>query len=157
MDFLNNEKLYNINKPKPMKKKMFYGAGVTIFQNAKDLRNHPTDAERILWMHLRTRPGGCKFRRQHPAWNYILDFYCHSLKLAIDVDGSIHHEEEHMQNDIGRQKNLEAQGIQFIRFTNEEIIANLDNVIEKIDIVIDECQEKMSISDLNFFAGNDKE
>src|SRR5664279_1481205 len=99
-----------------MKKEMFYAAGAPIFHNARELRNQPTDAERILWMYLRTRPGGYKFRRQHPALNYILDFYCHLLKLAIEVDGSIHDEKDIIAADIARQKNLEAQGINFIRF-----------------------------------------
>jgi len=125
-----------------MKKKMFYDAGATIFQRAKELRNQPTDAERIMWMHLRTRPKGYKFRRQHPVGNYILDFYCHALKLAIEVDGSIHNEEEVIQADNERQKNLETEGIKFIRFTNKEIMINLHEVIGKINFVIDECSEK---------------
>jgi len=68
-----------------MEKKMFYASGPTIFHNARELRGNPTNEERILWMHLRSRPQGCKFRRQHPAGNYILDFYCHALALAIEV------------------------------------------------------------------------
>ena len=121
---------------------MFYDAGATIFQRAKELRNQPTDAERIMWMHLRTRPKGYKFRRQHPVGNYILDFYCHALKLAIEVDGSIHNEEEVIQADNERQKNLEAEDIRFIRFTNKEIMINLHEVIGKINFVIDECSQK---------------
>ena len=93
-----------------MKKKMFYSAEATIFQRAKELRNQPTDAERILWMHLRTRPKGYKFRRQHPAGNYILDFYCHSLKLAIEADGLIHNEKEVIQADNERQSVMEREG-----------------------------------------------
>ncbi|MFT3937106.1 MAG: endonuclease domain-containing protein [Chitinophagaceae bacterium] len=119
-----------------MKKEMFYDAGPLIFQLAKELRNNPTPAEDILWMHLRTKPFGYKFRRQHPAGNYIVDFYSHALKLAIEADGSIHNDPEVMQADIERQKNLEAHGIQFIRFTNEEIIHHLDKVIEEISVVI---------------------
>ena len=115
-----------------MKKQMFYRAGVTIFHSAKELRNQPTDAERILWMHLRTRPRDCKFSRQHPVGNYILDFYCHALKIAIEADGSIHDDLEVVQNDMERQKRLEEQGIQFIRFTNEEILNDIENVLLKI-------------------------
>lgn len=136
---------------------MFYWAEPPIFRKAQELRNQQTAGEIKLWMHLRTKPKGYKFRRQHPAWNYILDFYCHGLKLAIEVDGSIHNENKIIQNDIERQRNLEAQGVKFIRFTNEEIMLNLEEVIEKIDFIIDECQEKISITDLNFFEGNDKE
>ena len=101
------------------------------------MRNRPTDAENILWMHLRTKPKGYKFRRQHPVANYILDFYCHALKLAIEVDGSIHNEIEVIQSDISRREYLELAGIQFIRFTNEEIKLHLETVIEKINSFIE--------------------
>ena len=93
-------------------------------------------------MHLQTRPNGYKFRRQHPTGNYILDFYCHALRLAIEADRSIHNKEEVIKNDIERQKNLEAAGITFIRFTNKEIMLNLEMVIEKINCFIDEYEKK---------------
>jgi len=128
-----------------MKKKMFYDAGATIIHNARGLRNQPTQAERILWGYLKTKPNGYKFRRQHPAANYILDFYCHALKLAIEADGSIHNEKDIIASDIERQKNIEVQGIQFIRFTNKEIILNLETVIENIDLVIVEYSKKQNI------------
>ena len=121
---------------------MFYHAGPNIFQRAKELRNQPTDAERILWMYLRTRPGGYKFRRQHPAGNYILDFYCHQLKLAIEADGSIHDKEENKITDIERQSYIESIGITIIRFTNNEIQRHMESVIENINFTIDECQRK---------------
>ena len=127
-----------------MKKEMFYSAEAPIFHNARELRNRPTNAERILWMHLRTRPAGYKFRRQHPSSNYILDFYCHALKLAIEVDGSIHNERDVMVTDIERQKNLEAQGIKFIRVTNEQILLHLDIVIKKINV---EIQKYLEVQD----------
>ena len=125
-----------------MQKKMFYGSDANIFQRAKELRNQPTDAERILWMHLRTRPQGYKFRRQHPVGNYILDFYCHALKLAIEIDGPIHSTQEAIQADNERQTILEREEIRFIRFTNDEIMMNLNAVIEKINFVIDECSKR---------------
>lgn len=125
-----------------MKKEMFYNACPNIFQRAKELRNHPTDAERILWMHLRTRPGGYKFRRQHPVMNYILDFYCHQLKLAIEADGPIHEKEENKIADIERQSQLEIQGIRIVRFTNNEVLKHFETVIEKINLIIDECRTK---------------
>lgn len=115
---------------------MFFSADSMIFQNARELRKRPTDAERILWMHLRTRPQGYKFRRQHPAGNYIVDFYCHALTLAIEVDGSIHNEPAMMVADKERQSVLETSGISFIRFTNEQIKLTLDAVIRQIDAAI---------------------
>ena len=126
---------------------MFYSAEPTIFQRAKELRNQPTDAERILWMHLRTRPGGYKFRRQHPSGNYILDFYCHALKLAIEADGSIHNTEESLQKDIERQVILKGEGIRFFkRFNNDEIQRSIETVIAIINSLIDEyCQKKQEV------------
>jgi len=120
-----------------MKKEMFYSAGPIIFQRAKELRNRLTDAERVLWMHLRTKPKGYKFRRQHPAGNYILDFYCHALKLAIEADGDIHTKEKVQDADRERQKNLESEGIYVIRFTNKEILMNMKSVTEQINATID--------------------
>lgn len=120
-----------------MKKQMFYSASPTIFQRAKELRNQLTDTERILWMQLRTKPRGYKFRRQHPAGNYILDFYCHALKIAIEVDGNIHNEKGVQEADHKRQKNLEAEGISVIRFSNKEVVTNIEYVIEQINISID--------------------
>ena len=119
---------------------MFYSASPLIFQRAKELRNHLTDAERKLWMYLRTSPKGCKFRRQHPAGNYILDFYCHALKIAIEVDGGIHNKVKIQEADRKRQQNLEADGIYVIRFSNREVITNIESVKEQIHIVIDKRQ-----------------
>ena len=73
-----------------MKKKMFGGAEQLLFKRASELRKQQTFAEEILWNYLRTKPFGFKFRRQHPFSCYILDFYCHSLRLVIEVDGSVH-------------------------------------------------------------------
>jgi very-short-patch-repair endonuclease len=73
-----------------MEGKMHNGAQKPIYQFARELRNNATYAEQILWGYLKTKPLGYKFRRQHPYSVYILDFYCHSLKLVVKVDGSIH-------------------------------------------------------------------
>src|SRR4051812_19118296 len=98
-----------------MKRKIFLGADKIIFENARLLREKPTNAEILLWSYLRQKPFGFKFRRQHPAGIYIADFYCHALKLVIEVDGSIHDIEENIKNDIERQKYLESEGIKVIR------------------------------------------
>ncbi|MGZ8523873.1 MAG: endonuclease domain-containing protein [Chitinophagaceae bacterium] len=70
--------------------RMHSGAAKPLYQMARDLRDKATHSETILWGYLKTKPLGFKFRRQHPYSIYILDFYCHSLKLVIEVDGSIH-------------------------------------------------------------------
>ena len=100
---------------------MFSGADKLLFERAAILRKQQTFAEEILWNYLRTKPCGLKFRRQHPFACYILDFYCHQLKLAIEVDGSIHQLEEVKQNDQERQKQLENEGLSFLRFSNNEL------------------------------------
>ena len=108
---------------------MFLGADKLLFEKAATLRRQQTFAEEILWDYLRTKPLGFKFRRQHPLASYILDFYCHRLKFAIEVDGSIHQKE----NDEIRQKQLEEGGLSFIRFTNDQIILRLEGVIQQIE------------------------
>src|SRR4051794_25780614 len=116
-----------------VEKKMFSGASSLIFQRAAKLRSNQTFAEEILWQYLRTKPMGFKFRRQHAFSTYILDFYCHRLSLVIEVDGSIHNLPEVKNNDAIRQKRLEDQGLTFIRFTNEQIIKGLAEVIRAIE------------------------
>ena len=112
---------------------MFLGADKLLFEKAATLRRQQTFAEEILWDYLRTKPLGFKFRRQHPFASYILDFYCHRLKLAIEVDGSIHQKEDVKENDEIRQRQLEEEGLSFIRFTNDQIILRLEGVIQQIE------------------------
>jgi cyclase len=116
-----------------MKKKMFLGADNLLFENAKALRYNPTPAELILWSYLKQKPLGYKFRRQHPISIYIADFYCHSLRLIIEVDGGIHDEPDIRAKDMERQKNLEAEDIFFLRFTNEQVEKDVEYVIKTIE------------------------
>ena len=111
---------------------MFLGASKFIFENAKALRKNMTDAEKILWGYLKAKPNGFKFRRQHPLGIYIADFYCHKLKLVIELDGSIHDIEEVKENDIIRQKMIEEEGITVMRFTNEEVMNSINEVLKMI-------------------------
>jgi len=69
---------------------MHYGASNLIFQRAEELRKYPTHEEAIIWGYLSGSQLGIKFRRQHPIFLYVADFYCHSLKLVIEIDGGIH-------------------------------------------------------------------
>ena len=94
---------------------------------ARDLRQHQTDAERELWYHLRGgRLNGRKFRRQHPIPPYIVDFYCESLKLVVEVDGSQHGDEA----DLERTRFLERQGLRVLRFWDNEVLGQRDAVLE---------------------------
>ncbi len=116
-----------------MDSKMHAGAIKLLYQRARELRNNATHTESILWGYLKTKPFGLKFRRQHPYSIYILDFYCHSLKLVIEVDGSIHNIEDVRLNDKIRQDLIEKDGLHFLRFMNEEILFSLESVIQKIN------------------------
>ena len=111
---------------------MFNGASHLIFEKANSLRKNMTDAEKTLWFYLKQNPEGFKFRRQHPLGIYIADFYCHKVKLVIELDGDIHQNPEVKINDDIRQRNIEQEGIKVIRFTNEEIYNDLKMVSEKI-------------------------
>lgn len=97
---------------------------------ARDLRKHQTDAERILWSHIRNKQLlGVKFKRQVPIGKYIVDFLSVQEKLIIEIDGGQHNEERNNQKDTERTKYLES-GYKVIRFWNNEIVENLNGVLE---------------------------
>ena len=121
-----------------MRKKMFNGATNLLFEKAKELRENMTQAELVLWEYLRQHPLGYKFRRQHPLGIYIVDFYCHKLKLVIEVDGSMHGLKEVQDADVERQRQLEMDGLKVVRFTNEKILKRKEEVIEQIILLINE-------------------
>ena len=103
------------------------------YENARDLRKVQTKAEAKLWQALRNeKVDNLKFRRQHAFDDYILDFYCHKLKLAIEVDGAVHNDPEVKAYDIVRTKNLNDNGITVLRFDNDEVEKNIRSVIQKI-------------------------
>lgn len=89
-----------------------------------------TKAESCLWKYVLRgrRLNGFQFRRQRPVLNYIADFMCKELNLIIEVDGITHSYEEVVQNDVNRQKKLEEAGFTVIRFTDDEVLENIDRV-----------------------------
>ncbi|WP_299173381.1 endonuclease domain-containing protein [uncultured Brevundimonas sp.] len=98
---------------------------------ARILRRALTPPEARLWVHLRRRAlGGLKFRRQHPAGVYVLDFYCAEARLAIEVDGDCH--AGRGEHDARRTRWLETQGMAVVRFPAEEVRVNLDAVLDFI-------------------------
>jgi very-short-patch-repair endonuclease len=98
---------------------------------ARELRNNPTQAERLLWQHLRLRQlAGYKFRRQQPLGNYIVDFVCLEKRLAIEVDGGQHSTQ--VAYDEQRTAWLEEQGFRVLRFWDNEVIHNIEAVKEAI-------------------------
>lgn len=102
-------------------------------EDRKRLRNNATNAERILWSHLkRKQMNGLKFRRQYGVDSFILDFYCPEIKLAIELDGPSHFNEDVPYYDNQRQKYIEAFGITFLRFNNMDIYNNITGVLQAI-------------------------
>lgn len=104
-----------------------------VFELAKKLRNNVTPTEMILWGRLKEYFPQVKFRRQHPISLYIVDIYCHTAKLVIEIDGSIHDLEEVKRRDKARQNDLEELGLKVLRFTTNDILNNLEIVLEKIE------------------------
>ena len=99
----------------------------------RELRQNATHAEKLLWQLLRNRQlDGWKFLRQHPIGKYVLDFYCHEAKLAIELDGSQHAEPDQAQHDAERTRALEAEGIRVLRFWNNEVLKNTDTALQAI-------------------------
>ena len=112
---------------------MFYGARRNTFDKARLLRNNMTEAEKIVWEKLKNRKVfKARFRRQHPIGSFIVDFYCHEYKLAIEIDGEIHLKTEVNEYDDGRSHDIEKLGIKILRFTNNEVFKNLNKIIVEI-------------------------
>lgn len=103
-----------------------------LFYRRKDLRNNSTLQEILLWQKLKNSQTGFKFRRQHSIGGYIVDFYCPSKKLIIEIDGSQHLVKEAKDYDKIRSEYFMGLDIKVLRFTNAEINTNIDGVIQKI-------------------------
>ncbi len=100
---------------------------------AKDLRRRSTDAEQILWSHIRAkRLEGLKFRRQHPIGKYIVDFICLERKIVIELDGGQHTEPEKREYDRERDNWLEKEGYRVLRFCDNDVLLNIRGVLEVI-------------------------
>ncbi len=101
---------------------------------AREMRKNPTEAEQLLWKELRGRKlSNLKFRRQQPMQGYILDFYCESARLGVEVDGEIHTMEEQTKYGQQRSAYLEEYGIKIIRFRNDKIINEMKYVLNAIN------------------------
>ena len=97
--------------------------------HAKQLRTASTDAEKLLWYHLRAcRLQSLKFRRQHPIPPYIVDFYCETCRLVIELDGSQHNE----STDAARTRFLQRKGLTVLRFWDNDVLQQMDSVLEAI-------------------------
>lgn len=109
------------------------GTSQELKQIVRNIRKEPTFSEKKLWMHLRNKQlDGIKFRRQHPVDGFIVDFYCPSARLAIELDGGVHVDSEQASYDLLRQKELAEQGVKVIRFWNSEVDGKIDAVLQTI-------------------------
>jgi len=112
---------------------MHLNATPIIFKRAKELRDKPTEAEEILWIYLSNKKlEGVKFRRQHPANKFAVDFYANTLKLGIEVDGEYHEKREQKFYDEDRQEILESHNWVILRFTNEQVLHETESVLKEI-------------------------
>lgn len=103
---------------------------------ARQLRKNSTLPEVLLWQNLKKRAFGVQFHRQVPMLNYIVDFYCHEIGMAIEIDGKSH--DHSFIYDAKRQGEIEAYGVQFLRFSNEEVKKNIFSVLLVIEEKIKE-------------------
>ena len=112
----------------------------------QELRRNMTEAERLLWTKIRNRQiNGCKFRRQYSIGSYVVDFYSTENKLAIEIDGPSHDSADAIDYDKNRQEEIESLGIRIVRFTNKDVLSNLDMVtIQLSETVKNQKQAKQN-------------
>lgn len=106
---------------------------------ARQLRKNSTLPEVLLWQNLKQRAFDVQFHRQVPMLNYIADFYCHEIGLAIEIDGASH--DHSFLYDAKRQTELEAYGVTFLRFSNDEVKKNMFSVLSVIEEMVRELSE----------------
>ena len=123
---------------------MFYGALPIHFELATKLRDNQTEAELFLWNHLSLiKIAGIRFKRQHPVLYFIADFYCHKAKLIIEIDGGYHNIPEQYQYDKNRDAELEELGLKVIRFTNEQVLFEIEKTLY---IIEEEIKERIPLT-----------
>jgi very-short-patch-repair endonuclease len=104
---------------------------------ARELRKNSTDAEQLMWSILRNRRFcNLNFRRQYPVDPYVLDFYCHEMNLAIELDGGQHNTDTARRYDECRSNHLTSRGITVLRFWNHDVLEDIDAVLEAIHIAL---------------------
>jgi len=108
---------------------------------ARELRKNSTLGEVLLWQQIRRRRLGVQFHRQVPIHEYIVDFYCHELKLAIEVDGSSHDDPDQIANDSIRDYQLKQLGVAVIRIDDKDVKKNMDSVIRFLQHRVDTLRQ----------------
>ena len=108
------------------------------------MRENMTPSEKAVWELLKSKNMlGLRFKPQHPIDIFIADFYCHPLKLVIEIDGGIHKSVDQIEYDIGREAELEHWGIKVIRFTNEEVERNITHIQNEIERISSERRTEL--------------
>ena len=120
-----------------------YNPGLRKF--ARELRKNSTLGEVLLWKQISRRKLGVQFHRQVPVYKYIIDFYCHELKLAIEIDGSSHDSQSQKQKDLIRDYNLRQLGIKVIRIDDSDMKRNMGSVISFLTSQIESQRSRVII------------
>ncbi len=109
---------------------------------ARQLRNNSTKTEIFMWLKLRGKQMyGYDFHRQKPIDNYILDFFCHELMLGIEIDGYSHNLIEVFEKDTIKNKRMNQLGITILRFSDEQVLYDMENVLRAVEHYIIEFEE----------------
>ena len=107
--------------------------GVGVRDAARAFRQELTPAEQALWERLRDRRlQGLKFRRQHPLHGFVLDFYCPTANLVIEVDGAVHADPVQRQRDVERSQQLTARGLRVLRVSNQQALTDIEPTLRAI-------------------------
>jgi very-short-patch-repair endonuclease len=118
-------------------KTMYFNPTPEKMEIAKNLRNNMTHMELLLWEKLKGKQiCGLRFRRQHPINLFIADFYCHEVRLVVEIDGEIHGQQEEYEN--GRSAEMERFGIKVIRFKNNEVENEIEKVLPELQSIVKE-------------------
>jgi very-short-patch-repair endonuclease len=109
----------------------------TLKQRRRELRRNQTDAERVLWAKVRNEQFfEMKFFRQYSVGPYILDFYCPTAKLAVELDGGQHTKSDNREYDAARSEYLKTQGIDVMRFWNNEVMLDIQSVLSLLELKV---------------------
>jgi very-short-patch-repair endonuclease len=112
-----------------------------VVDTARDLRQHSTRSEEMLWSALRGRRfRDIKFRRQHPIGPFVLDFYCHSARLGIEIDGDIHDTDEARLRDLQREQALTSSGVRMLRLRAGDVERDLGEALHRIQVALEAAE-----------------
>jgi very-short-patch-repair endonuclease len=103
---------------------------------ARKLRRKMSLPEVLLWQQLRNEPEGVQFRRQHPAGPYVLDFFCATANVAVEIDGEAHNSRDRPERDLRRDSWLSDRGVRVLRIPAVEVLKNLDGVLQAISAAV---------------------